>query len=120
MNLSLPLNLEMPSSEPELAIDWETWGEDSVIELCEVRLEFDASPSMGEHRSLVVRQHYSIMPVMSAMPLPPLHGPGLGLTNLTFVSTPPSPPGVTEIPPGVMYLAASYLDFGDCKQACLG
>jgi hypothetical protein len=47
MNLTLPLTLEMPSSEPELAIEWETWGEDSSIELCEVRLDFDG---MGQHQ----------------------------------------------------------------------
>ncbi|KAJ6596973.1 hypothetical protein DFH09DRAFT_1133278 [Mycena vulgaris] len=99
MNLGLPLNLEMPSSEPDLAIDWETWGEDSSIELCEVRLDFDVNSMM----------------VMSAMPLPPLHGRDLGLTNLAFISTPPSPPDerATEVPRGVLYLAASYLDFGD-------
>ncbi|KAJ7709826.1 hypothetical protein B0H17DRAFT_1029380 [Mycena rosella] len=97
MNLGLPLNLEMPSSEPELAIDWESWGEDSSIELSEVRLDFDGNSSM----------------VLYAMPLPPIHGPGLGLTNLTFISAPPASLDAAETPQGIVYLAASYLDFGD-------
>ncbi|KAJ7095311.1 hypothetical protein B0H15DRAFT_967571, partial [Mycena belliarum] len=97
MNLALPLNLEMPSSEPELAIEWENWGEESSIELCEVRLDFDANHSM----------------VISASPLPPVHGPGTGLTNLIFISAPPSPLDAIENSQGTVYLAASYLDFGD-------
>ncbi|KAJ7109456.1 hypothetical protein C8R44DRAFT_986432 [Mycena epipterygia] len=96
MNLTLPLDLEIPSSEPDLAIEWETWGEDSSIELCEVRLDFDGN-----------------LMVMSALPLAPLYGSGLGLTNLTFVSPPPTSPDVPEVAQGSLYLAASYLDFGD-------
>ncbi|KAJ7774920.1 hypothetical protein B0H16DRAFT_1362208 [Mycena metata] len=88
MDLTLPLNLEIPSSEPDLVIEWDTWGEESSIELCEVRLDFDGM-------------------VLSTTPLSPVHGSELGLTNLTFVST---PPGVSQ---EIMYLAASYLDFGD-------
>ncbi|KAJ7774497.1 hypothetical protein DFH07DRAFT_732775 [Mycena maculata] len=96
MNLALPLNLEMPSSEPESPIEWDNWGEDSCIELCEVRISYDS---------------FNI--VMSTMPLPPIHGPCMGLTNLTFISTPPSPRDVTEMAQTDTYLAASYLDFGD-------
>ncbi|KAJ7685260.1 hypothetical protein DFH06DRAFT_970910 [Mycena polygramma] len=94
MNLTLPLTLEMPSSEPDLAIEWETWGEESYIELSEVRLDFEGM-------------------VVSAVPLPALHSFELGLTNLTFISTPPHPQGVLESSPDILYLAASYLDFGD-------
>ncbi|KAJ7449889.1 hypothetical protein FB451DRAFT_1052547, partial [Mycena latifolia] len=113
MNLALPLNLEMPSSEPELAIDWENWGEDSSIELCEVRLDFDVNSSMGVYYSTFrIERYYNDTLVMSAIPLPPLHGPGLGLTNLTFISAPPLPWEASELQ-GTVYLAASYLDFGD-------
>ncbi|KAJ7172400.1 hypothetical protein C8R46DRAFT_147163 [Mycena filopes] len=93
MNLTLPLGLELPSSEPDLVIEWETWGEDSSIELCEVRLDFGGM-------------------VLSTIPLPPLRDSQLGLTNLIFVPTPSSTPG-SEPPPEILYLAASYLDFGD-------
>ncbi|KAJ6630883.1 hypothetical protein B0H10DRAFT_862010 [Mycena sp. CBHHK59/15] len=76
-------------------------GRGPSIELCEVRLEFDGA-----------------FMVLSAKPLPPLHQPGLGLTNLIFISAPPAPSEVTEPPSssqkmGTMYLASSYLDFGD-------
>ncbi|KAJ7940556.1 hypothetical protein B0H13DRAFT_1938690 [Mycena leptocephala] len=94
MNLTLPLTLEMPSSEPELAIEWETWGEDSSIELCEVRLDFDGM-------------------VISTVPLPALHGFELGLTNLTFIPSPPHAQDVIGSSQEILYLAASYLDFGD-------
>ncbi|KAJ7111538.1 hypothetical protein C8R43DRAFT_1159517 [Mycena crocata] len=95
MNLGLPLTLDSISSDAEFPIEWENWGEESFIELCEVRLDFDGLAMM-----------------MSARPLPPLYGSGLGVANLTFVPTPPSPDN-TEAPPVALYLAASYLDFGD-------
>ncbi|KAJ6496752.1 hypothetical protein C8R47DRAFT_1042539 [Mycena vitilis] len=94
MNLTLPLTLELPSSEPDLAVEWETWGEESYVELSEIRLDFEGM-------------------VVSAIPLPALYGFELGLTNLTFISTPPHPQGVLESSPDILYLAASYLDFGD-------
>ncbi|KAJ7430710.1 hypothetical protein B0H11DRAFT_2134605 [Mycena galericulata] len=96
MNLALPLNLEIPSPEPEAPIEWDNWGEESSIELCEVRVYFDGN-SMA----------------ISTMPLSLINGPSMGLTNLTFISDPPSPTHVGETAPGTMYLAASYLDFGD-------
>ena len=55
---------------------------------------------------------------MSTVPLPSLHGTGLGLTNLTFVPVPPSPSGAVEVFQETMYLAATFLDFGDCEY-CL-
>lgn len=113
MNLALPLNLEMSSSEPESPIEWDNWGDESSIELCEVRLNFDGN-LMGEHQTAARDFHDTILG-LSTMPLPPLQGPNLGLTNLAFISTPPTPPEVAEAPQGVIYLAASYLDFGDCK-----
>ncbi|KAF7363511.1 hypothetical protein MSAN_01007400 [Mycena sanguinolenta] len=90
MNL---LTLEMPSLEPELGIEWETWGEDSCIELCEVRLDWERM-------------------VISSVPLPSLHGFEKSLANLTFIPIPPNPSNVMESCPDNLYLAASYLDFG--------
>jgi hypothetical protein len=58
---------------------------------------------------------------LSVKPLPPLHRPALGLTNLVFIPSPPLPkivtPSMSQTTSGkvVMYLAATYLDFGDCE-----
>ncbi|KAF8212153.1 hypothetical protein K438DRAFT_1806059 [Mycena galopus ATCC 62051] len=94
MNLNLPLALEMPSLEPEVAIEWETWGEDSCIELCEVRLDWEGM-------------------AISTVPLPALHGFEQSLANLMFIPIPPNPSSVMESSLDNLYLAASYLDFGD-------
>ncbi|KAJ7343408.1 hypothetical protein DFH08DRAFT_962517 [Mycena albidolilacea] len=109
LHLNLPLTLEMPP-EPELAIEWETWGEDSCIELCEVRIDWEA---MGTHPVSAANsvQHY--IPTIFTTPLPALHGFEQNLANLTFIPTPPNPSGVMESSPDNLYLAASYLDFGD-------
>ncbi|KAJ6502473.1 hypothetical protein C8R45DRAFT_620728 [Mycena sanguinolenta] len=91
MNL---LTLEMAPLEPEFGVEWETWGEDSCIELCEVRLDWEGM-------------------VISTIPLPSLHSFEQSLANLTFIPIPPNPSGVMESSPDNLYLAASYLDFGD-------
>ncbi|KAJ7285752.1 hypothetical protein C8J57DRAFT_1285700 [Mycena rebaudengoi] len=102
MNMALPLELDMPPSDPESPIEWEAWGEDPSIELSTVRLDFDGT-----------------MMTLSVKPLPPLHRPALGLTNLVFIPSPPLPkivtPSMSQTTSGkvVMYLAATYLDFGD-------
>jgi hypothetical protein len=54
MDLSLPLDVTqqiLASPEPTTCIEWESWGEESTIELCEVRLTFDGV-SMSEFISL--------------------------------------------------------------------
>ncbi|KDQ60976.1 hypothetical protein JAAARDRAFT_31975 [Jaapia argillacea MUCL 33604] len=120
LSLSLEIPQQLPASQESLAIEWETWGELSTIELCEVHLDFD-----GLHLGL------------STNPLPPILNSAHRLTNLTFIaapspsifsSTPPSPPPEQGSPKrvkvehadiqeqeerGSLYLAASYLDFGD-------
>ncbi|KAJ7632699.1 hypothetical protein FB45DRAFT_866294 [Roridomyces roridus] len=94
MNLSMPLNLEAELDSP---IEWENWGEESTIELCEIRLRFD-----GEFMGI------------TSTPLPPVHGPDSGLSTLAFVSPPPPPKSdPADTPQKIIYLAASYLDFGD-------
>ncbi|KAJ7235441.1 hypothetical protein B0H12DRAFT_1027447 [Mycena haematopus] len=110
MNLTLPLSLDMPSLEPEFGIEWETWGEDSCIELCEVRLDWEG---MGMHQISLLDSVKHCIPVISTVPLPTLHGFEQSLANLTFIPIPPKPSGVVESSPDNLYLAASYLDFGD-------
>lgn len=44
MDLGLSLDLPPPSTpEPALSNDWESWGEESTIDLCEVQLKFDGA-----------------------------------------------------------------------------
>ncbi|KAF7338233.1 hypothetical protein MVEN_02048500 [Mycena venus] len=116
MNLTLPLTLEIPSSEPELATEWETWGEESCIELCEVRLDWEGMavhPIPTPTPTPTPNSAQTYIPAVSTAPLPALQGFELGLANLTFIPTPTNPSGVMESSPDTLYLAASYLDFGD-------
>lgn len=76
----------------DLCNDWETWGEESSIELCEVQIEFNGT-------TLALATH-------------PLSSPDQSdgkLSGLTFVSAPPE--GAEE--KGKLYLIATYLDFED-------
>lgn len=41
MDLSIPVNLTQQHSSGPETNDWEAWGEESIIELCEVQLKFD-------------------------------------------------------------------------------
>ncbi|KAH7922096.1 hypothetical protein BV22DRAFT_1095214 [Leucogyrophana mollusca] len=90
------------------SIDWDAWGEESTIDLCEVKLRFD-----GMIMSLI------------SNPLPPLHHTQAKLTNLLFVCTPfrsdptSSPRKDKQAPRNhppelaSTYLVATFLDFED-------
>ena len=44
MDLGLSLDMSQPSApEPVSSVEWESWGEETTIELCEVQLGFDGS-----------------------------------------------------------------------------
>jgi hypothetical protein len=44
MDLGLSLDMSQPSApEPVPSIEWESWGEEATIELCEVHLGFDGT-----------------------------------------------------------------------------
>ncbi|KAG2078225.1 hypothetical protein BDR04DRAFT_1087976 [Suillus decipiens] len=110
----LGLSLDMPpdnqlDERPPL-LDWNSYEEEQMIELCEVKLRFDGL----------------CMSIITA-PLLPIYHPGPCLTNFVFVSVPGSKPdtstspkaspmkdkesqrGQLELPK--TYLVASFLDF---------
>ena len=44
MDLGLSLDISQPSApDPVPSVEWESWGEEATIELCEVQLGFDGS-----------------------------------------------------------------------------
>jgi hypothetical protein len=44
MDLGLSLDISQPSApDPVPSVEWEAWGEEATIELCEVQLGFDGS-----------------------------------------------------------------------------
>ncbi|KAI0928422.1 hypothetical protein AcV5_005998 [Taiwanofungus camphoratus] len=106
-DLDLPLDVMHYSLYPEnlLSPEWELWGEESIIHLCEVRLNFKAIPSLA------------------TKPLQPISYASPHLTDLIFVSKPPtynsnSPrkdsgkgPDGTGFPKGNLYLIACFVDF---------
>ncbi|KZT70141.1 hypothetical protein DAEQUDRAFT_810869 [Daedalea quercina L-15889] len=96
MNLNMPLDINDvgPSYEVPLTPEWDLWGEDSMINLCEVRMSMKL-----------------VMKGVLARPLPPIPCPSHHLTDLQFISVPPS----NE--PHKAYLAASFLNFGDYTAA---
>ncbi|KAG2349785.1 hypothetical protein BDR05DRAFT_872639 [Suillus weaverae] len=110
----LGLSLDMPpdnqlDERPPL-LDWNSYEEEQMIELCEVKLRFDGS----------------CMSILT-VPLPPIYPPGPCLTNFVFVSVPGSKPDASTSPksspkkdrqpqraqlePPTAYLVASFLDF---------
>ncbi|KAK0210934.1 hypothetical protein DFS33DRAFT_1296412 [Desarmillaria ectypa] len=97
MNMSLDFgqsNAEFTTHSEEI------YGEESIIEVSEVRLQFDG-----------------IMMRLSTQPLPPIQNWEAQLTNLVFVCKNPIVPelGVVhnEETRAAMFLVASFLDFGD-------
>ncbi|KAI0689786.1 hypothetical protein BC835DRAFT_1367462 [Cytidiella melzeri] len=101
------------ASANDVPTDWEQWGEHSTIDITMVFFEFNGS-----------------LTKLHGRPLPPIFSPGSQLTNLQFFAVPPEmplpSPAVTRDPrrstkekevaaaeKGVLYLAASFLDFDD-------
>ncbi|KAI0636718.1 hypothetical protein C8Q77DRAFT_1051073 [Trametes polyzona] len=109
MDLGLALDITQPSSSqsPFLA-EWESWGEESTISLCEVRLMYRVR-----------------IPPLVTRPLTPIYHPNARLADLVFFCPPPPPPNPPP-PPGTkpdskgsnsstqtLYLAATFFDVGD-------
>jgi hypothetical protein len=139
MSLSLSLDLSQPSPpDPIPSVEWEAWGEEATIDLCEVQLGFDGT-SISTVASLlemtIVLTH--IISGISTIPLPPLyHSSGLQLSQLSFVCGPPPYPNPAKSPTsmkivkttnrtsetqvedqGQIYLVASFIDFGNCESS---
>ncbi|KAH0583791.1 hypothetical protein H2248_009394 [Termitomyces sp. 'cryptogamus'] len=97
---NLPEEIQSPSSIELRSMEWENWGEETVINLFEVQFLYN-----GERFGL------------SAEPLQPILGCGKPLIGLDFICLPPlldvpdipSPRRTNERPS--FYLVSSYLDF---------
>ncbi|KAI0362401.1 hypothetical protein OH77DRAFT_1500103 [Trametes cingulata] len=109
--LDLSLSLDMvppPPPESPFLAEWELWGEEPTISLCEVRLQW----------------RYAGPPVASRL-LPPIYHPSSQLVDLAFYCPPPPHPqasAATGTTPDSkassndaprLYLAATFLDTGD-------
>jgi hypothetical protein len=139
MDLGLSLEMSQPSSpEPTPSVEWELWGEETTIELCEVQLGFDGASISTRIVPLYLVFCLSFMSGISTNPLPPIyHSSELQLNQLSFLCAPPSQVSISDSMKspastkngkspkrtvqtqgqerGQIYLAASFLDFGDCE-----
>ncbi|KAI0333503.1 hypothetical protein GY45DRAFT_1319460 [Cubamyces sp. BRFM 1775] len=106
MDLGLSLDMaQPPAPDSPFVSEWELWGEELTINMCEVRLEYRPN----------------VLPVVTR-PLPPLYHPSAQLVDLAFYCPPPnqalsSPAKPNSKGPGTgtrsLYLTATFLDGGD-------
>ncbi|KAF7440725.1 hypothetical protein PC9H_001073 [Pleurotus ostreatus] len=95
-------HIGMPPVPPDRDQDWASWGEMPTIELAEVQLVYN-----GVFMSMIVA------------PLPSIHHPTPGLTQLSFICTPPLQPPTLSSPKrndhakGNVHLAVTCLDFSN-------
>ena len=133
LDSSSPLNFSPSFSDCDPAMRCESWGEESTIELCEVRLNCDgALLSEYELMDLVQNSNDLIRSLfetdLSSHPLPAIHLSKAPLVNMSIIHTPPvsqslqtddqtSPlnPGNTS-GKGHIFLCSSFLDFEDCES----
>jgi hypothetical protein len=108
LSLDIPVDSQLDERPPLL--DWNSYEEEQMIELCEVKLRFDG-----------------LCMLIIATPISPIYHPGPCLTNFMFVSVPGSKPDVSTSPKAspmkdkqlqrgqlelpTTYLVASFLDF---------
>ncbi|CAL1704650.1 unnamed protein product [Somion occarium] len=115
LDMVLPLDLDQPlpaahTTSTAQSNLWEIWGEEAMIELCEVTLGKGGAPTL------------------STKPLPPISRPGSRIADLTFFCSQPEPPGnaspmATKDPRrqakeqadkrGSIYLAATFINCVD-------
>jgi len=105
LDLTLDMSQSGSSSESPSSPEWELWGEEPIIHLCEVTLSFKVNAT-----GIMTR------------PLAPITDSSRHMTDLFFVSAPPAKPfnkspekrdvarEALSPPP---YLAVSFVDFGD-------
>lgn len=98
------------------SIDWESWAQESNIDLCEVRITFDGSRTREYcilHSPLSTA---NIALVLFTSPLSALRCDAHPLSSLTFCPGDPVQSAVAESNPQhitpKMYLCLSFLDFG--------
>ena len=123
MDLGLPDLGQPQSSEAPFVQEWELWGEEPTISLCEVRIEYRPGVPrefVDRPTKLAITDTLLDAAVLSR-PLPPIHHQSSRLVDLTFYCPPPSHasnPSQKTDPKGPMYplyLAATFLDAEDCK-----
>jgi hypothetical protein len=104
--------------------DWESWAQESNIELCEVRLGFDGFRTCKFPMIHAPLSNTNVSLVLSTIPLPPLRCGAHPLSSLMFCSGEPHHPTMAESSSGSltakMYLCLSLIDFGKCDDSAFG
>lgn len=99
------------------SVDWESWAQESNIDLCEVRIAFDGlrTREYCNLRSLLSTTNIALV-LFTTHPPPPLRCDAHPLSTLVFCPGDPVQSAVAESSPPhslpKMYLCLSFLDFG--------
>lgn len=105
------------------SVDWESWAQESNIELCEVRLCFEGLRPC-EFCMIHSLSSTNIAPVLFTTPLPPLRCNAHSLSSLIFCPGDPPQSTVAEsssVPVmSKMYLCVSLLDLSKCDDRISG
>jgi hypothetical protein len=105
------------------SVDWESWAQESNVELCEVRLSFDGSRTREYCVIYSTLSDTNIALVLFASPLPPLRCDARPLSSIVFCPGDPPQSTVVEsssVPNLKMYLCLSLLDLGKCDDHASG
>ncbi|KAF8636496.1 hypothetical protein AX17_003311 [Amanita inopinata Kibby_2008] len=103
LGLDVSVNINEPAPPEPNVFNWEVWGEESSIHICELKLEFDGA-LMSLHTN----------------PLPPILHTNHSLTKLCLIPLLRNSPNVISATTQsdsnnspTFYMVASHLDFGD-------
>jgi hypothetical protein len=112
---------DVHSADP---VDWESWAQESNIELCEVRLGFDGLRTREYCMIHSPLSNTNIALVLFTSPISPLRCDAHPLSSLVFCPGDPlqstvTEPSSTHVLPK-MYLCLSFLDFGKCDEGSSG
>lgn len=109
-------NIPVNSTDPTSSVnEWEIWGEEDVINLCELRLQFDGTPMWRPSSSDPSTTPLGLL-ALHTNALPPIQCSTHGIVNLTIVSSSQNISSVsaaTVQDRTVFHMVVTCLDFGD-------
>ncbi len=122
LTLDIPMDLSQPTSSgsDDKLSGWEMWGEEGMIHLCELRLEFDGGLMCKSTPFLYCNISHAYRLALYANPLRPIQHSYHNLNKLLlvpFTQNPLEPNRRShENHKTIFYMVSSHLDFGDCTS----
>ena len=112
MDLGLSMDLTPPHPESAASAEWEMWGEEPTILICEVSIETRRGPTRERASAMLKMKWLKHCLAVLTRPLPGISHPCSRLVDMSFYCPPPPAPDAKE--PHTLHLVATFSEPDDC------